>query len=99
MPSPNPISISAQKARQKEKRALDGVGPLPLRTNWRSPNTRVPAEETKRRLWREKGYLIVSIDDPRLASGWADRELLTAVAEKLYGKRIAQPDRESNEVS
>jgi hypothetical protein len=65
----------------------DRFGPAPLRTNFRSPNRRVPAEETKKRLWLDQGYLIVDVTDPSLNISWVDREYLVSVATKLYGKR------------
>ena len=33
--------------------------------------------------WHDDGVLVVNIDDERLS--WADKELISLVAEKLYG--------------
>lgn len=43
------------------------------------------AEEIKREGWREQGLLAVSVDDDRLS--WAERELVRALGERLYGRR------------
>jgi len=39
----------------------------------------------KRDGWREQGVFAVSVDDHRL--GWAERELIKQLGEKLYGPR------------
>jgi hypothetical protein len=39
----------------------------------------------KRGGWREQGVFAVSVDDERL--GWAERELIKQLGEKLYGPR------------
>jgi hypothetical protein len=46
---------------------------------------RRPPEEVKREGWRERGVLVVSEDDPRLA--WPERELVRQLGAKLYGER------------
>lgn len=42
-------------------------------------------DRLKRQGWREQGLLVVSTDDTRL--DWVERELLSQIAERLYGKR------------
>lgn len=42
-------------------------------------------DRVKRDGWKEQGVLAVSIDDDRL--GWAERELVKQLGEKLYGPR------------
>jgi len=42
-------------------------------------------DRVKRDGWRDQGVLAVSIDDDRL--GWAEREFVKQLGEKLYGSR------------
>ena len=48
------------------------------------PN-QMDVEEVKREGWNDHGILVVSVDDPRI--GWIERQVLTQVAEKLFGRR------------
>ena len=50
--------------------------------------TAVGAEPIKATSWRDHRLLVVALDDPRL--GWADRELVRTIGEKLYGTREAR---------
>ena len=43
------------------------------------------AETIKRQGWRDQGILVVSAHDPRLDR--LERQLLTRIAERLYGRR------------
>ncbi|WP_031372169.1 hypothetical protein [Lysobacter antibioticus] len=57
---------------------------------YRSPLARfVPdtpdLDRLKRQGWREQGLLVVSAEDTRL--DWVERQLLSQIAERLYGKR------------
>ena len=49
--------------------------------------TTVGAEPIKASSWRDHRLLVVALDDPRL--GWADRELVRTIGDKLYGTREA----------
>lgn len=42
-------------------------------------------DQLKREGWREQGLLVVSAEDTRL--DWVERQLLSQIAERLYGKR------------
>ncbi|WP_057916349.1 hypothetical protein [Lysobacter antibioticus] len=42
-------------------------------------------DRLKRQGWREQGLLVVSAEDTRL--DWVERQLLSQIAERLYGKR------------
>jgi hypothetical protein len=42
-------------------------------------------DRLKREGWREQGLLVVSAEDTRL--DWVERQLLSQIAERLYGKR------------
>ena len=50
--------------------------------------TAVGAEPIKATSWRDHRLLVVALDDPRL--GWADRELVRTIGDKLYGTREAR---------
>lgn len=47
------------------------------------PASSIDWEAIKRQAFRDQDILIVKIDDPKLS--WADREILRAVGERLYG--------------
>lgn len=49
------------------------------------PNTRETAEETKRRVWREHGIVVVDPDKDQLP--WEDKEIVKMIGKKLYGPR------------
>jgi len=42
-------------------------------------------DRLKRQGWRDQGLLVVSAEDTRL--DWVERQLLSQIAERLYGKR------------
>jgi hypothetical protein len=42
-------------------------------------------DQVKKDGWREQGVLAVAVDDERLS--WPERELVSQLGEKLYGKR------------
>jgi hypothetical protein len=63
------------------------IGPKPLKTNFWSPNSRVPSAEIKRKLWLERNFLVVDVEDPSLNVSWIDRDTLRMIGTKLYGKR------------
>ena len=44
-------------------------------------------ETIKREGWRDQGILVISPEDQRL--DWMERQLLTQIAERLYGRRRA----------
>ena len=44
----------------------------------------------KRQGWRDQGILVISPEDRRL--DWMERQLLTRIAERLYGRRRAGHD-------
>lgn len=46
--------------------------------------TKVDPEKVKARGWREDGILVISAKDTRLS--WPEREFITQIANKLYGK-------------
>ena len=50
--------------------------------------TSVGAEPIKAASWRDHRLLVVALDDPRL--GWADRELVRTIGDKLYGTQEGQ---------
>lgn len=54
------------------------------------PNTRETADETKRRVWRDHGMLVVNPDD--LTEPWDVKLTLKQIGEKLYGPRRRQGD-------
>lgn len=68
------------------------IGPKDLKTNFWSPNSRVPTTEIKRKLWQERNYLVLDVEDQSLNIAWPERELLRGIGEKLYGKRKAKVD-------
>ncbi|RWD00182.1 MAG: hypothetical protein EOS58_30855 [Mesorhizobium sp.] len=43
----------------------------------------VDYEAIKKNAFHDQGILVVKMDDPKLS--WADREILRAVGERLYG--------------
>lgn len=47
--------------------------------------TTLDLDRLKRQGWREQGLLVVSAQDERL--DWVERQLLSQIAERLYGKR------------
>ncbi len=58
------------------------------RSPYRNPldlSNSVDYEAMKKNGWLDQGILVISIDDDRI--GWAEREILRQVGEKLYGKR------------
>lgn len=54
------------------------------------PHTRETAEETKRRVWKDHGMLVVAVTDPRL--DWLQRETAKQIGRKIYG---CQPGNDS----
>lgn len=52
------------------------------------PNTRETPDETKGRVWRQHGYAVVELDDPRLP--WDLREMLKRFMTRQYGERYGQ---------
>lgn len=50
-----------------------------------APNTRETPEETQERVWRQHGYVAISIDDPRMP--WDLREMLTRFMTRQHGRR------------
>lgn len=55
-----------------------------MQTNFRSP-TAFDTQAIARNGFHDQGILVVKVDDPRLS--WADRELLKAIGDKLFGRR------------
>ena len=51
---------------------------------------RIDLETIKRQGWRDQGILVISPDDQRL--DWMERQLLTQIAERLYGRRTVRHD-------
>lgn len=47
--------------------------------------TKIDPEEVKRKGWRDDGILVVTDSDQRL--NWPEREFITQIGTKLYGKR------------
>lgn len=47
-------------------------------------------ETIKREGWRGQGILVISAEDQRL--DWAERQILTQIAERLYGRREVSHD-------
>ena len=47
-------------------------------------------ETIKRQGWRDEGILVISPQDERL--DWLERQLLTQIAERLYGRRTVRHD-------
>jgi hypothetical protein len=45
-------------------------------------------ETIKRQGWRDQGLLVISPEDQRL--DWMERQLLTQIAERLYGRRTVR---------
>jgi len=45
--------------------------------------TAIAPDAVKAAGWRDHGLLVVALNDPRL--GWADRELVRTIGDKLYG--------------
>lgn len=64
-------------------RTLPGAPREPRCALGRMVPTTVGAEPIKAASWRDHRLLVVALDDPRL--GWADRELVRSIGEKLYG--------------
>ncbi|TIW20356.1 MAG: hypothetical protein E5V63_31780 [Mesorhizobium sp.] len=58
------------------------MNPQGYRSPLKSPTT-IDYEAIKRQAFRDQDILIVKMDDPKLS--WADREILRAVGERLYG--------------
>lgn len=54
-----------------------------FRTALPAPNSRDVAA-IKRNAFHDQNILVVNLDDPRIP--WPERQILTALAEKLYGK-------------
>ena len=50
--------------------------------------TAIAPDAVKAAGWRDHGLLVVALDDPRL--GWADRELVRTIGDKLYGMQEGQ---------
>ncbi|TPQ51017.1 hypothetical protein C2U72_10510 [Prosthecomicrobium hirschii] len=50
--------------------------------------TAIAPDAVKAAGWRDHGLLVVALDDPRL--GWADRELVRTIGDKLYGTQEGQ---------
>lgn len=50
-----------------------------------APNTRETAPETKARVWREYGLLVVDVDKDQLS--WDQREMLRVIGRKMFGPR------------
>ena len=46
---------------------------------------KIDPEEVKRKGWRDDGILVVTDNDQRL--NWPEREFITQIGTKLYGKR------------
>ena len=53
---------------------------------------RRPADEIKRKGWREQGILVIAAEDGRLT--WPERELVRRLGERLYGRR-SEPGRDA----
>ena len=47
--------------------------------------TKIDPEEVKRKGWRDDGILVITDSDQRL--NWPEREFITQIGTKLYGKR------------
>jgi hypothetical protein len=56
-----------------------------------APNTRETAAETQERVWRQHGYVAVSIDDPEMP--WDLREMLKRFMTRRHGVRNIQGKR------
>ena len=69
-------------------RSLPGGPREPRCALGRMVPTTVGSEPIKVHSWRDHRVLVVSLDDPRL--GWADRELVRTIGDKLYGIREAR---------
>lgn len=52
------------------------------------PNTRETAQETQERVWRQHGYVAISIDDPQMP--WDLREQLARFMTRRHGVRNGQ---------
>ncbi|MCK1577835.1 hypothetical protein [Bradyrhizobium sp. 174] len=50
-----------------------------------APNTRETAPETKQRVWKEYGVLVVDVDRDQLS--WDQREMLRVIGRKMFGPR------------
>jgi hypothetical protein len=50
-----------------------------------APNSRETAPETKARVWREYGLLVVDVDKDQLT--WDQREMLRIIGRKMFGPR------------
>lgn len=55
------------------------------------PNTKETAEETQERVWRQHGYIAISIDDPSMP--WDLREQLARFMTRRHGIRNGQAGR------
>jgi hypothetical protein len=55
------------------------------------PNTRETASETQERVWKQHGYVAISIDDPQLP--WDLREQLARFMTRRHGIRNGQGKR------
>ena len=60
-----------------------------MMANWF--NTRDTAQETKERVWKEYGYVALSIDDPQMP--WDLREMLARFMTRRHGIRNGQGKR------
>jgi hypothetical protein len=56
-----------------------------------APNTRESADETKARVWRQHGYVVLSIDDAQIP--WDLREQLARFMTRRHGMRNGQGTR------
>ncbi|MBT9291834.1 hypothetical protein [Prosthecodimorpha staleyi] len=66
-------------------RPLPGAPREPSCVLGRMIPTSIAPDAVKAAGWRDHGLLVVALNDPRL--GWADRELIRTIGEKLYGTR------------
>jgi hypothetical protein len=56
------------------------------------PHTRETAQETQERVWRQHGYVAISIDDPEMP--WDLREMLKRFMTRRHGVRNGQGERQ-----
>lgn len=57
------------------------------------PNTRETAQETQERVWRQHGYVAISIDGPQIP--WDLREQLARFMTRRHGVRNERQERQS----
>lgn len=50
-----------------------------------APNTRETPLETKQRVWREYGLLLLDVDNDTMT--WDQREMVRAMGRKMFGPR------------